>query len=112
MYHPYKVTGPMKRYVKNLWLALTGANPYSDELQDAKDKLNKAADNLSAMRNQLYAALEKWEQSVKRTDDYEALIENLRERIKEKDTLMERMKEDYQKRIDQYTKKIDELSKK
>jgi uncharacterized protein YeeX (DUF496 family) len=102
----------MKRYVKNLWLALTGANPYSDELQDAKDKLNKAADNLSAMRNQLYAALEKWEQSVKRTDDYEALIENLRERIKEKDTLMERMKEDYQKRIDQYTKKIDELSKK
>lgn len=102
----------MKRYVKNLWLALTGANPYSDELQDAKDKLNKAADNLSAMRNQLYAALEKWEQSVKRTDDYEALIENLREHIKEKDTLMERMKEDYQKRIDQYTKKIDELSKK
>ncbi len=96
----------MKRYVKNLWLALTGANPYSDELQDAKDKLNKAEDNLSAMQNQLYAALKKWEQSAKRIDDYEALIENLRERIKEKDTLMERMKEDYQKRIDQYTKKI------
>lgn len=112
MYYPYKVTEPMKRYVKNLWLALTGANPYSDELQDAKDKLNKAADNLSAMQNQLYAALEKWEQSAKRIDDYEALIENLHERINEKDTLMERMKEDYQKRIDQYTKKIDELSKK
>ncbi len=101
----------MKRYFKNLWLALTGANPYSDELQDAKEKLDKAADNVSALQNQLYAALEKWEQYAKKTDDYEVLIENLRERIKEKDTLMERMKEDYQKRIEQYTKKIDELGK-
>ena len=73
----------MKRYFNNLWMALIGSDPFRDELQDAKDKLNKAADNLSAMQNQLYAALEKWEQSAKRIDDYEALIENLRERIKE-----------------------------
>lgn len=102
----------MKRYFKNLWMALTGCDPFRDELEEKNSQLENAADNLSAMQNQLYAALEKWEQSAKRIDDYEALIENLRERIKEKDTLMERMKEDYQKRIDQYTKKIDELSKK
>lgn len=116
----------MKRYFKNLWLALTGANPYSDELQDAKDKLNKAADNVQALHEQLYAAMDNWNNSAvnaeelkkkleaeKRTvHDFEVLVENLRERINEKDTLMERMKQDYQQRIAQYTQEIEELQEK
>ena len=120
----------MKRYFKNLWMALTGSDPFRDELEEKNSQLENAAENVQALQDQLYAALDKWEQSVLMAEksskafeevseklaserqmvhDLEVLIENLRERINEKDTLMERMKQDYQQRITQYTQKIEEL---
>ena len=120
----------MKRYFKNLWMALTGCDPFRDELEEKNSQLENAAENVQALQDQLYAALDKWEQSVLMAEksskafeevseklaserqmvhDLEVLIENLRERINEKDTLMERMKQDYQQRITQYTQKIEEL---
>lgn len=120
----------MKRYFKNLWMALTGCDPFRDELEEKNSRLEKAAENVQSLQDQLYAALNKWNESAKmaeesskafeevseklaserqRVHDYEVLIENLRERINEKDTLMDRMKKDYQQRIEQYTHKIEEL---
>ena len=52
---------------------------------------------------------EKLASERQRVHDYEVLIENFRERISEKDTLMDRMKKDYQQRIEQYTKEIEDL---
>lgn len=109
MYYPYKVTEPMKRYFKNLWMALTGSDPFRDELEEKNSQLENAAENVQSLQDQLYAALNKWNESAKMAHDYEVLIENFRERINEKDTLMERMKKDYQQRIEQYTHKIEEL---
>lgn len=39
----------------------------------------------------------------------QGLVENLRQRIAEKDELMRRLKSDYQARIEEYTKEIDSL---
>ena len=120
----------MKRYFKNLWMALTGCDPFRDELEEKNSRLEKAAENVQSLQDQLYAALNKWNESAKMAEesskafeevseklaserqmvhDYEVLIENLRQRINEKDTLMDRMKKDYQQRIEQYTHKIEEL---
>jgi len=89
----------MKRYLKNLLSALMGNNPYEAERDELAAKLGKAGENVRSLQDQLYAALEQWE-SVKRllTQDIELLakrdsqiaslqqlVENLRERIADKD---------------------------
>ncbi len=113
----------MKRYFTILWLALTGCNPFRKELDEKNSQLEKAAENVQALHEQLYAAMDNWNNSAVNAEelkkkleaekhtvhDFEVLVENLRERINEKDTLMERMKQDYQQRIAQYTQEIAEL---
>lgn len=91
----------MKRYLKNLWGAICGSDPFRAELKDAKEKMKKSADNLSAMQNQLYSALEKWDQALWALEKAEAqvkslqqLTENLRRRIAEKDSLIARMEKE------------------
>lgn len=120
-----KLSLRIKRYLKNLVKAFCGRDPYREELDETKEKLEKSAENMTAMKGQLYSALEKWEQAVKMSEESnsqlesrEKLIENLRERINEKDEelkqqgndfreRMERMKGDYQKRLDEYNKLVD-----
>ena len=124
------MTRPMKRYITILWLALTGRNPFLMELDEKMSQLEKADEHISSLNDMYYKALQKWEESARmaeesskafeevseklaserqRVHDYEVLIENFRERISEKDTLMDRMKKDYQQRIEQYTKEIEDL---
>lgn len=89
----------MKRYFKNLLSALLGNNPYEAERDNLAAKLEKAGENVRSLQDQLYATLEQWE-SAKRlpTQDIELLakrdkqvtslqqlVENLRERIADKD---------------------------
>ncbi len=120
-----KLSLRIKRYLKNLVKAFCGRDPYREELEETKKKLEKSAENMTAMQDQLYSALDKWNEVVKTSEDLssqvescEKLIENLRERINEKDEelkqqgndfreRMERMKGDYQKRLDEYNKLVD-----
>lgn len=124
----------MKQYLNNLFLALTGSSPFREELEEAKRQLEKATCSMSALQDQYCTALEKWDdcqQELEQTratlrsaeklnDGSQALIENLRERIREKDAemkqqgvefreRMERIKQDYQKRIDEYNIIIEEM---
>lgn len=92
----------MKQYLKNLFLALTGSNPFQVELEEAKQQLEKAAENMSAMQDQLYAALSKWEGAMYEAESYknsikgyQVLTENLRERIKEKDGLIKELQKTF-----------------
>lgn len=112
----------MKRYFKNLWLALMGVNPFQQELDEKCSQYERTADNLSALQQQYYTALDNWDKAEKNACGQQQLVENLRVRIKEKDAeldaagrefreRMERMKADYQKRIDGYNLKIEELQK-
>ena len=95
----------MKQYLKNLFLALTGSNPFQVELEDTKQQLEKAAENVSALQDQLYSALEEWEheakmleESQKREAGLQQLTENLRERIADKDRMIAKLEEELNKR--------------
>lgn len=85
----------MKRYFLNLWEALLGRNPYRAELE----RMMEDCATLDA-------------QHSREVKSYQTLVENLRQRLHDKDELMKRMKDDYQERIEQYNAKIDELRNK
>jgi chromosome segregation ATPase len=113
----------MKRYIKNLIAALCGRNPFREELDEKNVQLDKAAANVQSLQDMYYSAVDRWNHAEKRSASLQQLVENLRERIKEKDSelesvgrdfheRMEQMKQGYQKRIEEYNAKIDELSKK
>lgn len=88
----------MKRYFKNLLSALMGNNPYEAERDELAAKLKKAAENVERLRDMYCAACEKWEQSNKQLTSQQQLVENLRERIKDKDAA-----------INQYMTEVDAL---
>jgi len=75
----------MKRYFKNLLAALLGNNPYEAECDDLRRQMEQAAENVERLRDMYCAACEKWEQSDKQVASLQQLVENLRERIKDKD---------------------------
>ena len=133
----------MKQYFKNLVLAIRGRNPFAEEVADLKEKLEKAGENESALQDQLYAALEKWNEAqqllfesgrmVGERDKWLAekdrqmasqqqLVENLRERIRDKDAeleeqgrafreRLEQTRQDCDKRIATYAEEIERLQK-
>ena len=74
----------MKQYFKNLLSALLGNNPYQAERDEMCRQMELAAENVQ-LRNMYCAACEKWEQSDKQVASLQQLVENLRERIKDKD---------------------------
>lgn len=75
----------MKRYLKNLLAALLGNNPYEAERDELRRQMKQAAENVERLRDMYCAACEKWEQSDKQVVSLQQLVENLRERIKDKD---------------------------
>lgn len=118
-----KLSSRIQRYFSNLWLALCGADPFREELAKLTADYEKTAENVRRLNEMYYQVVEKWDAAEKRLEDYQVLVENLRERIREKDAeienagkdfreRMERMKADYQKRIEQYTEEIDRLKNK
>ena len=95
----------MKYYLKNLFLALTGNNPFQIELKETKQQLEKAAENMSAMQDMYYKALENWTQAIKtleasekRCGSLQQLTENLRERIADKDRMIAKLEKELNKR--------------
>lgn len=127
----------MKRYIKNLLLAIRGRNPFAEEVADLKEKLAKAGENVRGLQDQLYAALENWESAkrllslnkerLEKRDNQiaslQTLVENLRERIRDKDAeleeqgrafreSMEQTRQEYDGRIATYAEEIARLQKK
>lgn len=92
----------MKQYLKNLLTALCGNNPFQMELERVREEYEKTADRVK----QLEGLHEKVSGQIV---DYQALIENLRQRLAEKDELLKRTKEEYQKRIKKYNELVSDL---
>jgi len=92
----------MKRYLKNLLTALFGNNPFQMELEKAKEDYEKTAARVKKL-DELYTKVQG------QMGSYQNLVEILRKRLTEKDELLKRTKEEYQKRIEQYNQKISEL---
>jgi len=84
----------MKRYLKNLLAALLGNNPYEAERDELAAKLAKAAENVERLRDMYCAACEKWAQGDKQVASLQQLVENLRERIKDKDAAIEQLQKE------------------
>jgi len=124
----------MKQYLRNLCLALCGNNPYQVELTDVREKYEKAAERVESLQELYFKGVELYDAVSRHVADLEKLVgdgkaqekslkqlvENLRDRVSEKDGAlaqqgrdfrerMERMKADYQRRIDEYIAEIDRL---
>ncbi len=90
----------LKRYLRNLWLALMGWNPYQVELAETKRHLDDAkvdAHRWTDVAKKATDSLVRKEQEVK---NYQNLTENLRQRITDKDIEIDRRKRDYANAID------------
>ena len=99
----------IKNYLSNVLLAIRGINPFRKEMEGVKKQCEDALNRvkyLDSIYNNVCATIAGAERRIK---DYQRLVENLRERINEKDTLMEQIKRDYQKRIADYVALVDEL---
>lgn len=79
----------MKQYFKNLLSALLGNNPYQAERDEMAAKLAHAIQDVKQLRNMYCAACEKWGKSETQVASLQQLVENLRERIKDKDAAIE-----------------------
>lgn len=101
----------MRRYLKNLMTALRGHNPFEEELGRVKEDYKRVAAQVAQLQSVYDAVKEKTASTINQTRRLQNLVENLRKHLQEKDTLVERMKADYQQRIKDYNKKIDELQR-
>lgn len=111
------------QYFLTLWYAFIGRNPYRIEF----DKINclcddykrnyialkevycKVLDQMQKSEKCLYNADVKLVNTVNKLGNYQQLVEKLRERINEKDLLIERIKSDYQNHLKAYNIEINDL---
>ena len=100
----------MKHYFKNLVTALCGSNPYQLELDDVREKYEKTAERVEQLEGLYNKALERWDEASKQLSSYQTLVENLRERVAEKDALVDRLKEESAVRAEGYRRRIEDYS--
>lgn len=101
-------------YFRNLWLALTGRNPYQDEMYALAEDLSRAREDLDQVSEKA-DLFEKWSQETHKvvSDDavmirsLQRLVENQRERIADKEGLIARMQEEHRKSEQSYQDRID-----
>ena len=117
----------LKNYFRNLLEALLGRNPLREDMERMRQAHEKNEKEMLALKN-LYCdcvdIMDRYSRQIAEKDkqitSLQTLVDNLRERIKEKDGLLElvqheyqlRMKqasEDFQKKIETYSEEIDRL---
>lgn len=107
----------MRHYFQNLITALLGSNPYQKELDDVREKYGKTAERVGQLEDMYYKSLEKWEEAGRQGEEaskqlagYQTLVENLRDRVAEKDALIAQLKEEAAARADGYKRRIEDYS--
>ena len=83
----------MKRYIKNLIIAILGRDPYLEEFEEVCEKYDMAAANIASLRDMYYNALNRWSDECKNVRQLQNLVENLRSRIKEKDEIIKQIEQ-------------------
>ena len=104
-------------YLKNLLTALCGRNPYQIELDKMREQYEQTADRVETLSDMYYSVQQKKSEAdamlseyARKLTDYQTLVENLRERVSEKDAMIARMKEDFTVRTDGYKRRIEDYS--
>lgn len=89
----------IRHYFYCLWLALIGRNPYTED----SDELRKKIEELEKLKENYCVTLDRWEEANKKVDElsqsnaslkstvirYCVLVENLRERIRDKERIID-----------------------
>lgn len=89
----------IRRYFRCLWMALIGRNPYTED----SDELCKKIEELEKLKENYCVTLDRWEEANKKVDElsqsnaslksqverYCVLVENLRERIRDKERIID-----------------------
>ena len=81
----------MKQYFKNLLAALLGRNPYETERDELRRQMEKSGENVRCLNELYYTVLEKWAATSRQLASLQQLVENLRERIKDKEAAIEQL---------------------
>lgn len=122
----------MMQYLRILFFALLGRNPFQKKIDEVNKELASVKEYRRILKLMYQVLLSKWNAEKELTKklrrengeqqqqikDLQVLVENLRCRIKEKDEdikqqgrdfreRVERIKSDYQQRIDAYNKALD-----
>lgn len=89
----------IKHYFYCLWLALIGRNPYTDDSEELRKKIGE----FEKLKENYCVTLDRWEEANKKVDElsqsnaslksqverYCVLVENLRERIRDKERIID-----------------------
>lgn len=86
----------MKRYLKNLWLAFAGINPYKMELESLRSKNDMLTSISDGYEQQIFHAEQEKEEAEKKVMDYQDLTEYLRKHLADKDVQMDDLKHNYE----------------
>ena len=81
----------MKRYFKNLLSALLGNNPYQAERDELAARFESEHANYRGLQELYNTVLEKWSANKRQVASLQQLVENLRERIADKDAVIEQL---------------------
>lgn len=96
----------MKRYFKNLFIALCGNNPYQMELDRVREEYEKTAEKVAQLED-LYWTFKELKVDVdKQMASYQTLVENLRQRLKEKDEQIAQLKLSRQRLVNEHQKQV------
>lgn len=94
------------QYFKNLLIALFGNNPYQMELDRVREEYEKTAEKVTQLDDLYWAFKEQLATAEKQVASYQTLVENLRERLKEKDEQIAHMNKSRQQLVDENQKRI------
>lgn len=88
----------MKRYFKNILSALLNKDPYQTERDDMAAKLESAGENVRRLNDLYYRMVERLDTYKRRVASLQQLVENLRDRIVDKDAIIAQQQQEYEKR--------------
>ena len=81
----------MKQYFENLLSALLGNNPYRAERDDLAARLESEHENFRGLQELYNTVLERLAANKRQVASLQQLVENLRERIADKDAVIEQL---------------------
>ncbi len=81
----------LRRYLRNLFRALLGRNPFRAELAELREQYEKVAENVATLTDLYYKSQELLDEARGQAANEQRLVENLRRRIEEKDEEIQRM---------------------
>lgn len=104
----------MKRYIKNLLIAVCGKDPYREELDRVREEMKKAGENVAMLQGSFSIAHEKANNCEQLLNDYKCLLEKSDKQLVSYQRLTDNLRQriaDFQTRIKEYNREIERLQK-